>query len=211
MSLDAGVEKVLEALARLQCDEPISEVIAVCGPEAALIAASVQRARDADALCPDISEIEIVTALMSLSGPMTRRRVLSHLRKSGVIQPDTPLIKVMTPGSVPTMRAILRHAAARNGRTLEDIQGDSRRSESVLARFEAGWVSVRLFGFPVTAMAEAMGKNHTTLLSGINKVDIMIQRSPLRLDGLVELAEAVEREAIERYVAQFQKRLPVDE
>lgn len=205
MSQDTGVEGVLSALAHFQCDEPVAQIIAACGQATTLAAASIKRAQDSDALCEEVSEPEIISALLTYSGRIGRRRVLSHLRKCRVIQKDVPFHKIMQPGSIPTLKSIVKHAADRNGRKFEEVLSDSKRPENVMARFEAGWVAVRIFGFPVTGISEVMGKNHTTILSGINKVDIMIQRSPVRLDGLIDMADRVDDEAVERFCALFLK------
>lgn len=191
--------ELLVALTRLQTGTGLPQLVRDHGAVAAQAAAAVHRAGETGHLTPGSDEDAVAACLMSFTGRLTRRRALAHLRRGKVLQPDAPFHKMMVPGSAPTMRAVMRVAAARNGRTLDDLTGDGRRAECVMARFEAAWIAVRAFGYPITLAAEAMNRNHTTLLSGINKVDILIKRSPLRLDGLLEAADDADDEAAERH------------
>lgn len=203
MNHDSGVEGVLSALAHFQCDEPIPQIITACGEAQTLSAASIRRAFEMDLLSEGVSEPEIVEALFSYTGRVGRRKILSHLRKNRIIQKDAPFQKLMHPGSAPSIKSIIRLAAEKNGRTYAEVLSESRRPESVMSRFEAAWICVKMFGFPVSGVSEMMGKNHTTILSGINKIDILIQRSPVRLDRLVDLADAADEDAVFRYCSLF--------
>lgn len=201
MNPPPGMDGVLLALAKLQYAESIPQVLTSCEAVVCLCAATIKRAQEIGALSQDISEPEIIESLMNFKGPIGRRRILAHLRNTKIITPDIPFFKIMPPGSAPSIRLIIRKSAERNGRTMDDVLGEGRRPESVMARFEAAWMCVRAFEFPVTSVAEILNKNHTTVLSGINKIDIMIQRSPIRLEALLETANAVDTESAEKYAA----------
>lgn len=192
-------QELIMALMKLQAGMGLPQLVREHDPVAAQAAAAIHRAAATGHLTPGSDEDAVVARLLSLSGRITRRRALTHLRKGGVLKPETALHKMMMPGSAPTMKGIMRVAAARNGRTLNDLTGAGKRAECVMARFEAAWIAMRAFGHPITLAAEAMNRNHATLLSGINKVDILIKRSPLRLDGLLEAADDADDEAALRY------------
>lgn len=196
-----GMHDVLHALAKFQNAESLPRVLETCAPVPCMCAATIKRIEDLNAFTPSTTEPDILRCLLSFSGALGRRRILAHLRNGGIIASDVPFIKLMTPGSTPSIKLIINKFAERHGKTLADITGDSRRPEIVLARFEAAWTCVRTFGFAVTAVSEVLNKNHTTMLSGINKIDIMIQRSPIRLEPLLAIANAADNEAAERYAA----------
>lgn len=191
--------ELLMALTRLQTGTGLPQLIREHGPVVAEAAATVHRVVETDNLTAESDEDAVTACLMGMSGRVSRRRALAHLRKNGVMRPDAPFHKMMIPGSAPTVRGVMRVAAARNGRSLDDIKGGSSRAEAVMARFEAAWIAFRAFGYPITLTAEAMSRNHTTLLSGINKIDILIKRSPLRLDGLLEAADDADDDAAKRH------------
>ncbi len=203
---DTDAEAVLLALAKIQAGSALPEVMSASGVIIALCAASLLRAQETGAVRDEAGEADTAAALMSYTGTVGRRRLLAHMRRNGVLHQDALFYKLMTPGSAPALKQIIRFTAERNGRTSEEVLGQGQRPEAVMARFEAGWIAVRAFGFPLANVAEALNRNHTTVLSGINKIDIMIRRSPLRLDGLLESADLIDAESAERYGALFIKK-----
>lgn len=206
MALATELEKLLKISALAHAGTPLSEFFSSEEARLVMAAKTLQRAEEIGALCGNASDLDMTSSLLGITSRITRIRVITRLKTDRVIEKTVPAAKLFVPGSGPTNRQIIRAAAKRQGRSYEELVGDSRRSESVLARFEAGWVCVRVFNMPVSAISEILNRSHSAILSGINKVDLMIRRSPVRLDDLLEFAEEIDEEAVSRYADLFMKK-----
>lgn len=192
-------QELLMALAKLQSGSPLSDLIREHGMMIAQSAGTADRVTESGNLASGAGEADVAASLISFTGEVNRRRVLTHLRKNNVLSKEIPLYKAMVPGSAPTIRDLIRIAAVKNDKKPEELTGSGSRPEAVMARFEASWLAVRGFGYPITMVAQALNKNHTTLLSGISRVDVLIARYPFKLDSLLNAADEADEEAAERH------------
>lgn len=199
--LTPGIEKLLTGIARMQAGETAKTLLgeAEASPDIIMTASSVLRIKEIQAFNHGMGEDEAVMSVMAMTGPVNRRRVMSHLARSGVINHETPLFRLMNPGTYPSLKSIIRGTAQMNGRPASELTGDSKRAETIMARFEAAWIAIRIFGFPIVSVSEELNRTHPTIISGLNKTDIMIMRSPVRLDRLLSASDDMDHEAVMRY------------
>ncbi len=88
-------------------------------------------------------------------------------------------------------RHVIRAIATRNGVTPDQITGHQRAKPLCIARFEACWLIDRMFGYSLPKIGRLLGgRDHTTVLHGLKRINRMIEAEPDRGAAL----EAIEAE-----------------
>jgi len=64
---------------------------------------------------------------------------------------------------------VLREMASKYNVTIEDICGNRRTKELIDPRYEFCWIMNKKHKWTLTKIAKFLGKDHTTILHGINK------------------------------------------
>lgn len=198
--MSSEIEELMIAFTRARTGASLQELLLDLSPLVANTAVSINRAITESMLSPGMDDTSIIGAISSFEGTLGRRRILAALRRTRIISPDAQIIRMMLPGSAPSMRSIIRATAEHHGKAPEMLMSGTA-AENALARFEASWIAVRLFEHPLMEAAEALSRNHTTVLGGMNKVDIRIKRSPILLDSLLRIADDADMEAINKHAA----------
>ena len=104
---------------------------------------------------------------------MTRRTVISHLRKTQIIDPTLSVRALKPSGSTPNINQIIRVTEQTTKITSEEILSRNRSRPIVNARFCAMWALRNVSGTSFSVIGEHFGgKDHTTVINAVNQVDI---------------------------------------
>lgn len=145
----------------------------------------------------DMDDVMMVAA--SYDGEDSRVMMLRHLTKSGVFGEDMTPSKMMLPGSVTGPRNVISAIAKIDGLTPDDITFGRRDTQIISSAFRAQWVCRRIFGMPLTSIADHFGKSHPAIVNGINRTEVTVQRSPILISGLVRAATDADNEVVRRF------------
>lgn len=162
-------------------------------PEIAYTALSLLSSFDRGLVHPGLTMSDIIGIMRMAEATPSRRAVLWSLAKSGSFCGDVGVLRAMFPGSAPGVREILSQSADMSGSSLEQIRSRSRDLDVSYCRMRAEWIARNAFDASVAQISEIMGRNHTTVLASMSRVDIMIRRSPGIIIPIFEQANAIDR------------------
>jgi hypothetical protein len=109
------------------------------------------------------------------------------------------------------LQALCTRVADAFGYTLSDVMFGSRQKHIVRARF-ACYYALRQRGLSFPEIGELLGAHHTSVLSGVRKVERDLKRFPdgetaLALRGVLEDGRAARAEQVRRAIAELQTEL----
>lgn len=177
----------------LMSEDTESELLARHDPEIVYTALSILSSIRRGLVHSWLSREEVCKAVLSVDAMPSRRAVLWALCRAKFFTGETGVLRAMMPGSCPTIREILSCSAEMSGATLEKIRSRSRDIDISDSRMRAEWIARNAFDASLAQVSEIMGRNHTTVLASIGRVDIMIRRSPGIIIPIFEQANTIDR------------------
>lgn len=132
---------------------------------------------------------DVRSRLLALHRPDPPPPVIVVVPEPVVLEAIEPEIKWRTA----TRHRIRSIVASHYGLTLAEIQGESRRKIYIKPRHIAMFLCVKLAGMSMKATGEFLGgRDHTTVLSGVRKIEVMCAGDPAIAAEVAALACTIE-------------------
>jgi chromosomal replication initiator protein len=117
--------------------------------------------------------------IRQIEGALKRLAAFSRLTGEGVTREAIDqVISIIDPGNIPTdtlVERILSSTASYYGVTVEDIKSKKKSDQIANARHIALYIIRRLTELPYKKIGEFVGRDHSTVMTSIAKVEINIK------------------------------------
>jgi hypothetical protein len=121
--------------------------------------------------------------------PATRRSVIDHLRKIGMIEEGLPVRALKPAGTTPSAAQVLEVTEEVTKISVKDIISKRRSKDIVNARFMTMWVLRTVSGTSFSVIGEHLGgKDHTSVINGVSQVDLRRKTEKGTLDQSERIA-----------------------
>lgn len=139
-------------------------------------------------------------------GP-TRMLCLGALQKGQLIPPRAPLRSLRPIGSTPTIPEVGRLVEKATGISFKNEVCSKKRGQLIIdARFQVIYVLRVVCGFSLTMIGQSLdGRDHTTILSGLNKINIKRATDEAVRESTDRMCETADLAGFKRALKRLQK------
>lgn len=117
--------------------------------------------------------------IRQIEGALKRLSAVSQITGDGVTKESIDqVISIIDPGNIPTdtmIERILTATANHYGVSVEDIKSKKKSDQVANARHVAVYIIRRLTELPFKKIGEIVGRDHSTIMSSISKVEVNIK------------------------------------
>lgn len=144
----------------------------------------------------DLTFLSLSAGLVPERGPtsqVNRRTVISHLRKTELMDPSLSVRAIKPSGSSPNISQVLRVTEKETKISIDDILSRKRSRDIVDARFFAMWAMRSVSGTSYAVIGEHFGgKDHTTVINAVNQVNLNRTQDSAVKDTTDKIADEVD-------------------
>lgn len=191
--------RVRNCYQQIAAQAPLPRAIAQAGniPEAA-IAHMLFNIERKGLFLQDIQVRDVIGQLMVDEIEIrSRHHLLGVLRRRGQIDPTLPDREFKPAGTQPCARTLGPVVEAEFGRSMTQIASPSRQREIARARFQSIWLMRHICGLSLNLIGGHFGgRDHTTVLNAINKVEGERMAQPGLAEKLERLCEEIDDLAV---------------